>query len=125
MYIHLYALYIETYITSNMYIHLYAWYIEEQQGVRIPDERLSDIKFLAGSVTRCRQEGQGKGEGVLSLQVGKTSLPSETAHDAQGAYSHNSLIAHAGGLIPLHVCCRSLRGVSPTVDVDDSNHLES
>ena len=38
MYIQLYALYIETCITSNMYIHLYALYIEERQGVRIPDD---------------------------------------------------------------------------------------
>ena len=37
MYIQLYALYIETCITSNMYIQLYALYIEERQGVRIPD----------------------------------------------------------------------------------------
>ena len=42
MYIHLYALYIETCITFNMYIHLYAWYIEERQGVRIPDASISD-----------------------------------------------------------------------------------
>ena len=39
MYIQLYALYIETCITSNMYIQLYALYIEELQGVRIPDDR--------------------------------------------------------------------------------------
>ncbi len=38
MYIQLYALYIDTCISSNMDIHLYALYIEERQGVRIPDE---------------------------------------------------------------------------------------
>ena len=38
MYIQLYALYIETCITSNMYIQLYALYIEERQGVRIQDD---------------------------------------------------------------------------------------
>jgi hypothetical protein len=37
MYIQLYALYIDTCITSNMYIQLYALYIEERHGVRIPD----------------------------------------------------------------------------------------
>ena len=38
MYIQLYALYIDTCISSNMDIHLYALYIEERQGVRIPDD---------------------------------------------------------------------------------------
>ena len=38
MYIHLYALYIETCIISNMHIHVYAWYIAFRQGVGIPDE---------------------------------------------------------------------------------------
>ena len=38
MHIHVYALYIETCIISNMHIHVYAWYIAFRQGVRIPDE---------------------------------------------------------------------------------------
>ena len=36
MYIQLYALYIETCITSNMYKQLYALYIEERQGIWNP-----------------------------------------------------------------------------------------